>query len=227
MNPTECTLSCSTLHSAYATIPMPHSSNYLTPSHTQQCELIIKRSRFITTVGHVNSRVDAKQFIQLMRDEYPDASHHCWAHIVGAPSAFEGVDQSDDGEPKGTAGKPILNVLQHSGLGNAVLVVTRYFGGIKLGAGGLVRAYSQSASQAVQELETREHVVCQVVTLLFSYYLQGKVEYYLESNDIVITDKVFSQQLCFTIAAPQNKVSELQSDLGQLGNGDILMTFEK
>jgi uncharacterized YigZ family protein len=206
---------------------MHHNFNYLTPSHTQQFEHIIKRSRFITTAGHVNSRADAKQFIQQVRDQYPDASHHCWAHIVGAPSAFEGVDQSDDGEPKGTAGKPILNVLQHSGLGNVVFIVTRYFGGVKLGAGGLVRAYSQSASQAIQLLKTREYVVCQRVILLFSYPLQGKVEYYLASSDIEITDKVFTQQVCFTIAAPQNKVSELQNDLDQLANGKILITFEQ
>jgi uncharacterized YigZ family protein len=206
---------------------MLHNSNYLTPSHTQQCELIIKRSRFITTVGHVNNRVDAKQFIQQVRGEYLDASHHCWAHIVGAPSAFDGVDQSDDGEPKGIAGKPILNVLQYSGLGNVVLIVTRYFGGVKLGAGGLVRAYSQSASQAIQVLETREHIVCQTVSLLFSYHLQGKVDYYLTSNDIEIIDQIFSQQVCFAIAAPHSKISELQNDLNQLANGEIVITFEK
>ena len=106
---------------------------------------------------------------------------------MGAPSAFEGVNQSDDGESKGTAGKPILNVLLHSGLGN---------------------------------------VVCQMETLLFSYQLQGKVEYYLASSDVEITDKIFSQQVCFIIAASQNKVSEIHNDLGQLANGKILITFD-
>jgi len=114
--------------------------SYKTPSKKQRFELEIKRSRFITTVEKVSEKQHALRFITEQQKEMPDANHHCWAMIAGQPDDIYQHDQSDDGEPKGTAGKPMLNVLSHSGFGNIVVVVTRYFGGIKLGTGGLVRA---------------------------------------------------------------------------------------
>lgn len=220
---------------------MSYSSHYRIPSYTQQFELEIKRSRLITTVAYANSRDDAKQCIQDRREEYPDARHHCWAFIVGSPSDLHGVDQSDDGEPKDTAGKPILNVLQHSGLGNTVVVVSRYFGGIKLGAGGLVRAYSQSASQALQAVVTQDYIVRKTLTISLPYSLMGKVEYWLQSNDITIEDKQFNHDIHLSIGVPlsylhqgsddqkphhhehERQSNSFQQQLDQLGNGNIVL----
>lgn len=196
---------------------------YLTPSQTQEFHLEIKRSRFITTVTHADSRQAAKDFIADMRARYPDARHHCWAFIVGAPNDFNGVDQSDDGEPKDTAGKPMLNVLQHSGLGHIAMVVSRYFGGIKLGAGGLVRAYSQSASQAVQALETREHLLRKAVTITLPYRLLSKVEYYLQTENIPIVDKHFNNGVSLTLGVALTQLAGLSTAFDALGYGEIVM----
>ena len=130
--------------------------SYPAPLGLQQFEQENKRSRFITTVADVDGKAAAKRFIQSVRENFPDANHHCWAMVAGPPDDIYQQDQSDDGEPKGTAGKPMLNVLQHSELGNTAVVVTRYFGGIKLGAGGLVRAYTQSVSSALSQLVTQQ-----------------------------------------------------------------------
>jgi uncharacterized YigZ family protein len=194
---------------------------YFTPSHTQQFELVIKRSRFISTIAHVNSREQAKAFIHTIKEQYPDASHNCWAFIVGAPDDLYGVDQSDDGEPKHTAGKPMLNVLQHSGIGHVALVVTRYFGGIKLGAGGLVRAYTQSASEAVNALEKREHTVCKNVTIDLPYHFLSKLEYWLKNQSVDIVDKQFDKNVRLVIAVPIRQLPDLQEALNSVGNGDI------
>ncbi|MCL4131867.1 UNVERIFIED_CONTAM: hypothetical protein GTU68_031253 [Idotea baltica] len=104
--------------------------SYPVPAQRQEFETEVKRSRFVTSVDCVDSKEAAKSFIQSVRAAYPDANHHCWAMVAGRPDDIYLQDQSDDGEPKGTAGKPMLNVLQHSGLGNVVAVVTRYFGGV-------------------------------------------------------------------------------------------------
>lgn len=200
--------------------------SYLTPSETQQFSLEIKRSRFISTVAHIDSREQAKAFIASIHLKYPDARHNCWAFIAGAPNDLYGVDQSDDGEPKDTAGKPMLNVLQHSGLGHVVLVVTRYFGGIKLGAGGLVRAYSQSASEAVKGLKTRKHIVCKVMHVLVPYHFLGKIEYYLQKHSIEIIEKNFNNDVALSIAVPVMQVGTLSNELNGLSNGVIQIVRE-
>ncbi|ASJ71037.1 YigZ family protein [Granulosicoccus antarcticus] len=195
---------------------------FLTPSSTQQFELIIKRSRFITSVGHVAGQVAARQFIEQCRTEMPDASHHCWAMVAGPPDDIYLQDQNDDGEPKGTAGKPILNVVQHSGLGNIVVVVTRYFGGIKLGAGGLVRAYSQSASQALLALTTRETFVRQCVQVELAYGLLDSLEHWLAGTDILIEERKFDTSVHLALMVPLGDMTVLQEKLAVLGGGEII-----
>lgn len=193
-----------------------------TPADTQQFELIIKRSRFITRVGHVVGKEAARQFIEQCRTDMPDATHHCWAMVAGVPDDIWLQDQSDDGEPKGTAGKPILNVLQHSGLGHVVVVVTRFFGGIKLGAGGLVRAYSQSATQALSALEVTESFVRQRVRAELSYGLLDTLEHWLRGTDILIEDRQFDASVHMTLLVPLQEMTVLQDKLQELGAGRII-----
>ncbi|QFU75650.1 YigZ family protein [Halioglobus maricola] len=123
---------------------------YLIPASTAEREIVIKKSRFIARVVHVQDRSAVNLAVAQSRLDYPDARHHCWAYLLGSPADARNAGMSDDGEPSGTAGKPILNVLQHGEVGDVLVVVIRYFGGIKLGAGGLVRAYGAATQQALE-----------------------------------------------------------------------------
>ena len=115
--------------------------------------LEIKKSQFITWLRAVDDREQAMAFLDEAKQAYPDARHHCWAYVMGHSANSQTAAMSDDGEPSGTAGKPMLNVLQHKPVNNVMVIVIRYFGGIKLGAGGLVRAYSQAVEQAFGKAE--------------------------------------------------------------------------
>lgn len=125
--------------------------SYPIPAERTRAEIEIKKSRFIAYADFVESRAQAMALLAELKTKYPDARHHCWAYLLGEPLCASNAGMGDDGEPSGTAGKPILNVLQHKNVGDVMLVVVRYFGGIKLGAGGLTRAYGQAA-QAVMEI---------------------------------------------------------------------------
>lgn len=195
--------------------------SYLAPAHLQQFELIIKRSRFIASVGFVDNKPVAKALIQTVRDTFPDANHHCWAMVAGLPSDVYQQDQSDDGEPKGTAGKPMLNVLQHSQLGNAVVVVTRYFGGIKLGAGGLVRAYTQSVSGALDQLVTTKTYITQKWVINIPYALLDSLEHRLASTNIQVGQKQFHNLITMELHVPESASKGLVGLLSEIGNGSI------
>lgn len=121
------------------------------PAQQSETEHIVKKSRFIARLIPVQDRNEVNAAVARARQDYPDARHHCWAYLLGKPADATGAGMNDDGEPAGTAGKPILNVLQHGELGNVLVIVIRYFGGVKLGASGLVRAYA-SATQQVLDL---------------------------------------------------------------------------
>lgn len=196
---------------------------YLSPTHTQRFDLEIKNSQFITTVCRTNGRDAAKAFIEEMRQRYPDANHHCWAFIAGMPNNAHLWDQSDDGEPKGTAGKPMLNVLQHSDFGETTVVVTRFFGGVKLGAGGLVRAYSQAVQEALSQTEYKNVYPRNPVQLKIAYSLLGKVEYWLEQSDIEITNKTYSDSIVIDLAVIERTWPEHKIALTDLCQGSLTL----
>ena len=122
--------------------------SYPVPDTPLEVLFEVKKSKFFAFAACTPDRETAMQYLAAKRAEYPDARHHCWAYLLGNPHSPTSAAMSDDGEPSGTAGKPILNVLQHKGVGDITIIVTRYFGGIKLGAGGLVRAYSSAAQNS-------------------------------------------------------------------------------
>ncbi len=200
--------------------------SFQVPARQQRFELEIKRSKFITTVDYVQDKAAAKHFIQTIRKAYPDANHHCWAMLAGSPTDIFQQDQSDDGEPKGTAGKPMLNVLQHSGFGHVAVVVTRYFGGVKLGAGGLVRAYSQSVSHAFSELETQTKYVQFKWQLQVPYALYDALEYKLAGTHVHMGEKRFEDVIHVELLVPQSENVALEQMLGELGNGEIHFSYE-
>jgi uncharacterized YigZ family protein len=195
--------------------------SYSVPASTQTFELEIKRSRFITSVGRINGRAEGKQFVQQIRTKHPTASHHCWAYMAGKPDDAHQYNQSDDGEPKGTAGKPMLNVLTHSGLGNTIAVVTRYYGGIKLGSGGLVRAYSQSVSEALKQLQTSEQLVTSPLAIRFPYTYQGKIDHYLISQGVSIIGQSFEADVSYTLDVPVSKLELTKTDIANQTQGQV------
>ena len=129
---------------------------YLIPAESIQFEEEIKKSTFITYLAHSPSIDDAKAFIEQIKSQHADARHNCWAFVAGRPEDSMKWGFSDDGEPSGTAGKPILAQLSGSGIGELTAVVTRYYGGIRLGTGGLVKAYGGGVQQALKQLQTIE-----------------------------------------------------------------------
>ena len=190
---------------------------YPAPASFQRSEREVKRSRFITSIDHVNNKAQAKAFIAKLRQQYPDANHHCWAMIAGAPDDLYQQDQSDDGEPKGTAGKPMLNVLQHAALGNIIVVVTRYFGGIRLGAGGLVRAYTRAVSEPLKTLDTQLVVIKQPVGIEVPYAELAGFEHWLQSTDIDVSEKSFTDSVALTLQVPAEERQQLIGKLKILG----------
>jgi uncharacterized YigZ family protein len=133
-------------------------AGYAIPARPHRAEQVIERSRFIATVGHAADAAAARAFIDVVRGEYPDATHNCWAYVAGPPGSTASMGMSDAGEPHGTAGRPMLDVLLHSGVGEVVVVVTRYYGGVKLGRGGLVRAYGGCVQDALAGLPLARRV---------------------------------------------------------------------
>ncbi len=133
-------------------------------------EQTIRNSRFIATIGPAQDARTAATFVQRVRDEFPDATHHCWAYVAGPPGTTASIGLSDDGEPHGTAGRPILSALQHSDVGDVVAVVTRYYGGTNLGTGGLVRAYGGTARLALEGAgrSLRVHWACVEITVPYA-----------------------------------------------------------
>lgn len=190
---------------------------FLTPACDQQFELVLKKSRFVTSITHAQNKEAAKHFLAQRRAEMCDANHHCWAMVAGAPDDLFQNDQSDDGEPKGTAGKPMLNVIQHSGLGHIVVVVSRYFGGVKLGAGGLVRAYTKSVTHCLPMLQTRECFVKQNVCLEIPFCSYGKFEYWLQSTHIEISSKNFNNFVQLELLVPLSEMDILREMLSGIG----------
>ena len=194
---------------------------YPTVDGFQRFELEIKRSRFIASINSVEGRAEALQFIQQIRKEMPTASHHCWAFVAASPDDVNAYDQSDDGEPKGSAGKPMLNVLLHSGFGNTVVVVTRYFGGIKLGVGGLMRAYALSVSEALKQVETIQKRITLALHVQFPYELQGRLDYYLHEHQICVADKTYTDTITYQLRIPKSKIESSRSALINLSQGRL------
>lgn len=128
------------------------------------------------------------------RQRYPDASHHCYAYLLGSPASAQAA-MNDDGEPSGTAGKPIFNVIQHKGMSDVLVVVIRYFGGVKLGAGGLVRAYAAAAEAVLSEVERVEHTPQVTLTLAVPFALEQRIRLWVEQHSAQVGEVVYSQQV--------------------------------
>ena len=193
---------------------MSQGNCYQIPAGGISVEQELKRSRFIASIGKAPDKQQADAFIRMVRSTYPDANHHCWAYVAGNPFKTVQMGMSDDGEPQGTAGKPMLSILQHSKIGEIVAVVTRYFGGIKLGTGGLVRAYSSSVQLALQKLPLIEYVALTSAQITLPYSLEDRIRRLLKKTKINITDVNYKDDVVLSIEIPENLTMELEEQIG-------------
>jgi uncharacterized YigZ family protein len=195
------------------------SARYPVPAARHRVEQVIDRSRFLCTVERVHSPEDAQAFVKSIGAEFPAATHHCWAYVVGAPGSTDRIGLSDDGEPHGTAGRPMLTVLLHSGIGEIVAVVTRFYGGIKLGTGGLVKAYGGTVQAALASLPTVERVDRVTVSFAVAYPQVGAVLQALPAAQAEVLAQRFEVDAAFTVTLPRDQLPYLEGVIQGLTRG--------
>ncbi|MCI9525001.1 MAG: YigZ family protein [Erysipelotrichaceae bacterium] len=175
-------------------------------------EIEIKKSRFITYLHKTTSEADARTFIQAIKKQHPNATHHCYAYVIGEHNEMQ--RNNDDGEPGGTAGMPMMECLLRKEMQDIAAVTVRYFGGIKLGAGGLIRAYAHSVSQALSQAVLTKKVHMKKCSLSFSYDLIGKMDHFFRSEHMEILDKSYEDMVTYVFVCkdiPFQALSKISS----------------
>ncbi|MDT2660914.1 YigZ family protein [Enterococcus hulanensis] len=193
--------------------------NYRTIKEDNQHEIEIKKSRFICFLKRIKSEDEAKNFIQQIKKEHWKANHNCSAFVLGDRNEIQ--RSSDDGEPSGTAGVPMLEVLKKNDLINVCAVVTRYFGGTKLGAGGLIRAYSGAVAQAIAATGIVEGRLQQEVLVQLDYPNWGKMEKFIANEHLAVKDTQFTDQVAVTCMVDENKTADFENQVTDLLNGQV------
>lgn len=190
--------------------PTPHAKGgtimldeYYTVKPSGKDQLYIQKSRFIGYVRRVNTEEDAQQFIQEIKKKHYDATHNCSAYIIGQKDEIQKAN--DDGEPGGTAGVPMLEVLKKQNLKNTAVVVTRYFGGIKLGAGGLIRAYSRATAKAIQATGIVKRKLMQGFSITIEYPLLGRLENELRNSKYIIDSIDYTEKVILNVFVQRNE----------------------
>ena len=179
------------------------------------CEIVEKKSKFIANLFYVQSEEEAEEILRNIRKKYYDARHNCYAYRIMSKDG-EISKSSDDGEPSGTAGAPMLNILQKNEIINVLVVVTRYFGGILLGTGGLVRAYSEALIEAVEKAEfVIEELGCEIKVIL-SYNDLEKLEYYCKQNNLNIVKTEYTDKISCIIEMNKEEKEKFIKDLNQM-----------
>lgn len=199
-------------------------ARYPVPAQQHRVEQVIDRSRFICTVARVQSSEEAQAFIKGMNAEFSDATHNCWAYVIGAPGSTDRVGMSDDGEPHGTAGRPMLTVLLHSGVGEIAAVVTRYYGGTKLGTGGLVKAYSGAVQEALADMPRAERVDSVDVTVHVGYGAIGALQQLWPEYDAELLEQRFEVDAEFLVRVPRVSLPAMQRAIQNATRGAAVIT---
>lgn len=202
---------------------MAKNSRYPIPARLHRVEQEIERSRFITTVAPAPTVEEAKAFIARVREEFPDANHNCWAYVVGPPGTTGMAGMSDDGEPHGTAGRPMLTALLHGKVGDVAVVVTRYFGGTLLGKGGLVRAYTGCVQQGLEHLPTTERVSKARLSVEIEYASVDGFRRMLPAHEAEVVSEEYAATVGYQLLLPVTRVESFQTALLDLTNGQVLM----
>lgn len=204
---------------------MSKETSYIVPAETVSIEQVIKRSRFIATVGRATDNENAKSFIEGVCKTYPDASHNCYAYVAGNPFSSAEIGMGDDGEVQGTAGKPMLNVLQHKKISEIAAVVTRYFGGIKLGPGGLVRAYTSSLQLALDKLSLEKCVALKTAQIEFPYNHENSIRQIFKKMNVSITNATYTDNVVMNVEVPENVSDELSGEIMNQTSGQVKVNW--
>jgi len=183
---------------------------YPIPAQEFRAEIEVERSRFITTVQQICSAEEAQAFVARLKNEFPDANHNCWAYLVGPPGSSDRIGLSDDGEPHGCAGKPMLTCLQHSSMGDIAVVVTRYFGGIKLGKGGMVKAYTAAVQHALEQMPRAERVDWCELSAIFDYALVTPFERRLPDFEAEVFTTDYAEKVSLHLRLPKERMEEFR-----------------
>ncbi len=190
---------------------------YQTPDAACEALYEIKKSEFLAFAYPIDSRDEAMGFVADLRARYPDARHHCYGYIIGDPHNTTSAGFDDDGEPNGTAGRPILNVLQHKSIGNCIIIVVRYFGGIKLGAGGLTRAYATSAQMAVDAMTLTAYIPRETVQIRTTFAHEAQLRYLIGAAGGDITAVDYAADVLMTAVLDSAKVADFTESLSVYG----------
>ena len=185
-----------------------------------QTELVVQKSRFLTSLYRVSTEIEAQAKIKALKKEYWDANHNCTAYIVGIKPRAE--RSSDDGEPAGTAGAPMLEVLRQKELYNVVAVVTRYFGGIKLGTSGLIVAYKAAAAEAISAATIIEKTVDEEVTVMFEYPFMNDIMRIVKEEEPEILSQSYDMDCSMTLCIRRSMMPKLRARLEKVETARIL-----
>jgi len=183
--------------------------DYPVPAGYLERETEVKKSRFIASVAPVGSRNQVKEWLERAHHDHPDARHICWAYQLGRPGAAAEAAMNDDGEPSGTAGRPILGVIQHKDIGDVLVMVVRYFGGVKLGAGGLVRAYAGAAESVLADVERVIRKPLEIVYVIMGFADEQPLRHWCESHDGAILDIEYGIAVTATVELTVEDCDEL------------------
>lgn len=197
-------------------------TRYPVPATRHRVEQTIDRSRFICTIERVAAPEDAQRFIREIDHEFDDATHNCWAYVADAPGSTNRVGMSDDGEPHGTAGRPMLTVLLHSGIGEIAAVVTRYYGGTKLGTGGLVKAYGGTVQLALQTLPRAERMDWVTVSVTIGYASVTVAQQHFAHVEAETLEHRYGADVRYLLRVPRPRVAELRNALANATSGEAL-----
>jgi len=200
------------------------SKDYSIAVNKVEHETVVNRSRFICYLSPCISIEEAKAQVKFLQLEHPQASHHCYAFLTKAANDSLGYGYSDDGEPSGTAGKPMLAVLQGGGTGELCAVVVRYFGGTKLGTGGLQRAYADSVRQALIFLQAKTKIAMAAKTLACQYSQVDDVLHIISQAEGQVVEQEYLQQVLFSLLIPEAKLALVAQKLQTLSAGKLVLT---
>ena len=205
---------------------MAAHTRYPVPASTHRWEEEVRRSRFIATVERAATVEEAAAFVRRVSEEFADATHNCWAYVVGPPGSTARVGMSDDGEPHGTAGRPMLTVLLHGGVGDVAAVVTRYYGGVKLGTGGLARAYGGCLQQALATLPRAEHVEWAHRTLVVGYAAIAAVQHLFPMFEAEVLSQQYLEDVTYALRLPAPDAERFTTALRDATRGQAVVDTE-
>ena len=198
---------------------MSDPSRFAIPARVHRVEETIQRSRFIATIAHAPDADAAHAFVASLTDEFPDATHTCWAFVAGPPGSTTHIGMSDDGEPHGTAGRPMLTALLHGDVGEVVAVATRYYGGVKLGTGGLSRAYSGGVVLALASLPRDEKVERVPLFVTVGYSEVDAMQRLIVELDLVVVEEAYGSDVRYEVGVPLTEVETVRRRVADMTRG--------